>query len=369
MPCDSLGVLRSLCGLLGTPPGARRGAHARAIGVAAFGLALGAGAGLARANDLLPLSDEFGDAASLSNWLRVHEVEQWNADQLEIYDIDATQPGRMVMMPYTVVWFQDWRGPFSFKEIADDFVVTIEVTATGRDGSSVPQALYSLGGVMIRTPRDITSATWTPGGENYVFLSLGHGNNGGTSWQFEVKTTVNSNSMLILSPAPGAAAELQLARLGEYVIALRREPGQPWVVHRRYQRSDFPATVQVGVVSYTDWFKAQVFAPFVHNGNVLDPPLPPGVTDPDPSRPFAPDLLATYDYVRFFRPTLPPELEGADLTDQSQVPDSDLLAFLGEHANVPNPVPALGTAASLTLFSLLAAAAALIFRTASRSTQ
>jgi len=111
------------------------------------------------ANDLLPLSDEFSNPATLANWLRVHEVEQWNADQLETYDINATQPGRLAMMPYTVTWFQDWRGPLSFKEITGDFVVTTDVTATGRDGLSVPQAQFSLAGLMIRTPRNITPAT------------------------------------------------------------------------------------------------------------------------------------------------------------------------------------------------------------------
>jgi hypothetical protein len=32
----------------------------------------------------------------------------------------------------------------------------------------------------VRAPRFITPATWTTGGENYVFLSLGAGNTAGT---------------------------------------------------------------------------------------------------------------------------------------------------------------------------------------------
>ncbi len=306
-------------------------------------LSTGLLAGQLLANDLAPLSDEFDHPSTIADWQRVHLTEQWNADQLEAYDIDTTQPGRMVMMPYTVSWFANYRGPLSFKDVTGDFVITTDVRATGRDGQSIPQAQYSLAGIMIRTPRNITPQTWTPGGENYVFLSLGHGDNGGASYQFEVKTTINSNSTLNLSPSPANNVQLQVARLGPYVITLRREPGQPWVVHRRYLRNDFPATLQVGLVTYTDWLKAQIFTPFVHNSNVLDPPLPPGVNDPNPNISFSPDLIAGFDYARYYRPTLPPHLVGADLANAIAVPDAELLAFLGENANVPANVPALGS--------------------------
>ena len=67
------------------------------------------------------------------------------------------------MQPHTVVWYENWRGPMVFKEVAGDFVFTTEVHIGDRDdvGSSdldgIPDdAAYSLGGLMIRTPRDIT---------------------------------------------------------------------------------------------------------------------------------------------------------------------------------------------------------------------
>lgn len=299
----------------------------------------------ALADDLAFLTDEFENSATLANWQRVHLVEQWNADQLETYDIDTTRPGRLVMMPYTCTWYQNWRGPLSFKTVTGDVVLTTSAHVTGRDGVSPPRSDFSLAGIMFRTPRNITPQTWTPGGENYVFFSLGHGT-GGLGYQFEVKTTVNSNSTLILQPAPGGAALLQVARLGAYVIVLRRPAGQPWQVHQRYHRPDFPATLQIGLVVYTDWTKTNIFTPFVHNSTVLHPPLPDGVTDPNPNIPFAPDLIADFEYARFYRPTLPPELQGVDLTNATLVPDAMLLSFLGEHANVrakqpgtPNETP------------------------------
>ena len=56
----------------------------------------------AKPNDLAPLSDEFVDAARITEWSRVHEVEQWNADQLEIYDVNDT-PSRAVTCTSVVI--------------------------------------------------------------------------------------------------------------------------------------------------------------------------------------------------------------------------------------------------------------------------
>ena len=306
------------------------------IGLLAGSLTLLSMPATSRANDLALLSDEFDDAATLANWTRVNEEEGWMADDLEVFDINATTPGRMTMMPYTTSWFEDYRGPLVFKEVTGDFVITTDVEVSARDGASVPGigTEYSLAGIMIRTPRDITPQTWTPDGENYIFLSLGYGNAQPPDYQFEVKTTEDGDSTLILAPAPANQAAIQVARLGTSVIVLRREPGQPWVIHNRYERADMPETLQVGLVSYTDWRKVSQFAPFVQNSNVLTDPLPVGVNDPDPGTPFVPDLIASFDYAHYFRPTVPSELAGLDLWDAGQVTDQQLLGFLGENANL-----------------------------------
>src|SRR5207248_960338 len=81
-----------------------------------------------------------------------------------------------------------------------DFVVTTDVEASQRGGTGAPRSNYSLAGIMVRAPRAITPSTWRAGGENYVFLSIGAGSPPG-AFQFEVKTTTNSSSMLILAPA------------------------------------------------------------------------------------------------------------------------------------------------------------------------
>jgi|GEM_PF-1336949 len=296
-------------------------------------------------DDLSVLNDEFDNAATVVEWQRVNEVEGWNADQLDVYDINQTQAGRMVMAPGTTVWYNSYRGPMAFKEVTGDFVFTTHVTATDRDDIGAPDpddlpsdGTFSLAGIMIRTPRNITDPAldWTPGtmmedgtndGENYVFLSLGYGvtiPDQDPTFQLEVKTTRNSDSDLELTSIGVNSAELQIARVGDAVIVLYRLPGEDWVVHRRYPRSDFPETLQLGMVSYTDWDKANDYDPFYVNSNHLDDTD----FDPSPWQAFNPDIVAGFEYARFARPDVPDFLNGVDLVNDAI--DAELLSFLGE---------------------------------------
>jgi hypothetical protein len=266
------------------------------------------------ADDLTPLSDEFNDASTLSKWQRVYLVEGWGANQLQVQDINTTRPGHMIMIPSTSTWYNDYRGELTFKEVTGDFVATADVEVTNRAGTGAPNSQFSLGGIMVRAPRQITPQTWRPGGENYVFLSIGAADHPGM-FQFEVKTTLNSNSVLDLTPAPGGHATIQWARLGSVFIALRNIGGT-WSVHRRYYRPDMPETLQVGMTVYTDYPDASKFSPLVHNSTVITTGNP--------------DLIAAFDYFRFARPRIPAALAGANF---STVSDADLLSFLGANAN------------------------------------
>lgn len=306
---------------------------------------------LLAATPIAGLSDEFDDSSTLQNWSRINEVEGWNADQLETIDVDTTQAGRLTMIPQSVVWYQDYRGPLVFKEVSGDFAFTTQVHVRDRDdiGGSDDDLVpgdgdFSLGGVMIRTPRDIESpADWNPGsrsddgsnnGENYVFLSLGYGDQatsgGQNQFSLEVKTTRNSDSQLQLTGlGPDAnVVDIQIARVGTNVFALYRVPGQEWQVHRRYDRPDMPDTIQVGLVTYTDWEKANDFDPAYHNANVLTP----DGFNPTPDNPFNPDLEAGFEFARIVQPDVPDALGGVDLLTGAT--DEQLLSFLGEAANV-----------------------------------
>ncbi len=280
------------------------------------------------AQPLETYDDEFDNPSTLTNWQRNYLVEGWNANQLETWDIDTTQADRMVMIPYTSTWFNDYRGSYAFKTITGDFVATTEVFVDDRhpaDGNMIPESDYSLCGILVRRPRAITNPAvdWTPGGENYVFLSLGNGNSGGTSFQFEVKTTVNSVSTLILQNTTSNTALIQIARIGGDLIMLRKIPSEPWVVHRRYDRDDFPATLQVGAFAYTDWPNVSGSDPFTNNSTVN--------TNPGNN----PDLIAGFEYFHFRAPNVPPALAGQDLGPNGSVTDTELLNFLGYNANQP----------------------------------
>lgn len=263
--------------------------------------------------DIGSLSDDFDDPAKLSNWQRIERVEGWGADQLEQFDIGGRKKGWMTMIPYTSTWYQDYRGVLAFKSVFGDFVVTTHLSVSARNGSGAPKSQFSLCGIMVRAARDLAPSTWRPGGENYVFLSLGAADQAG-HFQFEVKTTVNSNSQLTTEPTSGGDATIRVARIGSAMIMMKKVDGL-WTVHRRFHRGDFPPSLQVGLTCYTDWPNASRIGAKEHNGTVI--------------RSGSPDLLALIDYVHYSRPQVPGDLEGRNLSDPSQASDSQLLAFLG----------------------------------------
>jgi hypothetical protein len=315
---SAVGSKRRLPGFCLTQPEVRP-AYDHSMRVVVLLIALAAWPAFA-SDDLTPLTDEFDDSTTLTRWQRVYVVEGWNANQLELQDINTTRPGRMVMMPFTSTWYNDYRGELTFKEVQGDFVITADVEVSRRGGTGAPRSQYSLGGLMIRNPRQITPATWHPGGENYIFHSLGCANAPGT-FQFEVKTTTNSVSILDITPGTSSAI-IQLARIGPYVIALHSVAGV-WSVHRRYYRPDFASIMQAGMTTYTDFPTTSMYAPFVQNSTVIHSGNP--------------DLVAAYDYVRFERPKVPASLVGANLMNTATVSDAALLSFLGANATANTP--------------------------------
>lgn len=289
------------------------------------------------ADDLAPLSDEFNYGPTITNWVRVHEVEGWGNNVLEQFDINVTRSGRLLMVPYSSSWYAEYRGELTFKYVTGDFVITTEVEPTRRTGTGAPQSEYSLAGIMIRTPRSMTNiAQWTPNGQNYVFLSIGAASNPGT-YQFEVKTTVDSTSTLHISNGAPARAMIQVARLGPHIITLQRSLTGAWQVHRRYFRPDMPAQMQAGLTVYTDWPLCSAVGVQNQNTRVLTngAPLSGGGVVAGAN----PDLMAAFDFVRYRRPQIPAHLVGADFSNPAAVTDVQLLSFLGTNANVAHTPP------------------------------
>jgi len=258
--------------------------------------------------DLVKLSDEFDSPATLKDWKRIDQTEGWNADQLAKCAIEG---GNRVLVPHPSTWYMDYRGVLVYKDVAGDFVITAKLKTTGRDGQSAPKSQYSLGGIMIRSPRGDTSKNWSTGKENYVFLSLGAADQPGT-YQFEVKTTERSQSNLEKISAGGSEALLQVAKVGPNLVLLRNQ-GSGWVVHKRYYRPDMPSQLQVGLTVYTDYPSASQLGAREHNATVI--------------KSGNPDLIAKVDYVRYRKPIVPAGLNLA------QASDSDLIRLFGDAAN------------------------------------
>jgi hypothetical protein len=70
---------------------------------------------LKAADDLQALNDQFNDAATLNQWLRVRDTEGWSASPLRVCDINKTRPGHLVMQPYTSTWYQDYIGELLYQ--------------------------------------------------------------------------------------------------------------------------------------------------------------------------------------------------------------------------------------------------------------
>jgi hypothetical protein len=315
-------------------------------------------------DDLTELSDEFDNPATLSDWRRNEVEEGWGINKLETWDIDTSRPGHMRVMPYSSSWYENWTGAYAYKPVTGDFVATMRMHANRRNGlPGRPGSAYSLGGIMVRTPRGLTNAApvpdpgpnvvlpwpppplgqpnhyttpWQRGTENYIFLSFGNADtawgNIANTWYCEVKTTINSVSTLYAVqsgiPANNDLITLQFIRRGPVFLLLRRHGEGPWIIENRFVRNDMPATLQVGITTYTDWNSVSGQNEFHHNRTV-----------------FAggnPDLVADAEYFRLRRP--PSSLTGTALESvpitglgapPSLLQDSALAADLGDPLDNP----------------------------------
>lgn len=316
-------------------------------------------------DDLAPLSDEFEDAATLVEWQRNETAEGWGISKLETWDIDDSRDGHMRVMPYSSSWYENWTGAYAYKSVTGDFVATLRMHANRRNGlTGRPSSAYSLGGIMIRTPRGLTNAApvpdpgpnvvlpwpppaegqpnhyttpWQRGTENYIFLSYGNADtawgNVPNTWYCEVKTTINSVSTLYAVqsgiPANTDLVTFQCIRRGPVFLLLRRhgEAG-PWIIENRFVRNDMPATVQLGVTTYTDWNSVSGQDEFHHNRTVVLGGNP--------------DLVVDADYLRVRRPDAAISeamLNAAPTTGQfgspSLLSNTALAGLLGDDANAP----------------------------------
>ena len=313
-----------------------------------FALFLLLGIHLPSPAQLSSLNDEFDDPYLFSlHWNNINDVEGWDISQLEQCRIDTVGSGRLVLQPYTCTWEKDKKGPFLFKPMQGDFIFTTEVTISNRKGKGLPKSEFSMAGCMIRVPKNIRDpAWWDPGQENYIYLTTGYATSRYTSCDpcpaphLEAKSTVNSVSLSRITSLGSSTVTLRIARIENTIFLLYREPGGSFQVLESYERPDFPNTLQVGLIGYTDWRKARTFTDDFHNRHTLTAPLPVGSPN-DTQVDFSPDLQARFDYARFEEVSVPTHLDRNDL---SRATPEELLRFLGKDPIIASaPAPAATT--------------------------
>lgn len=337
-------------------------------------------------DDLAALSDEFDQTSSLTNWLSLNQTEGWGVNQLEVLDVNTSRAGHMRFMPHTVSWYMNNQGPLVYKEITGDFVATLRLNVQRRNGQpGRPETSWSFGGLMIRTPRNITAAgpsptallntrlswppvgfttDWTPDGENDVGIALGSPYNwmnpNPNQWAVSIRSTVNGETSINWStndvPLGSSWVTFQAVRIGSTIMLLRRHDGGDWIVAERYERPDMPATVQVGLFGFTDHanavaggFLTQRFdyeTAYHHNRNVISAANGYAAN---------PDLVVDADYLRFQRPPdglTEQALQSITMNGETRwLAGTPIASLLGEVVNVPHVATLPGGAMPFSLFA------------------
>ena len=253
---------------------------------AALAVALLLCANAATADDLTALSTNFETADVLSDWSE-HAPDGFAPKWLP----PRIQDGVLVLEPVTGGWFEDLQGGHLYRRVDGNFIVTTRIRVTGTD-AELPQTLFSLAGLFVRAPREISATDWAPGGENWLFFSIGTSAPAGSP-QFEIKTTTNSLSTLKILPSPTGWIELRIARHGELFTLLHRADGvSDWTVIDQIIRPDLPQILNVGLTAYSDWETVAPIYPDVMRININGTPENNA------------DLLAYVDRITFRRPAV-----------------------------------------------------------------
>ncbi len=118
---------------------------------------------LVQADDLQPLGDEFGNAATFSRYQEHGALEGWGPTHVESADINTSSPGNFRIVPRTTGWYEHLRGTHFSKNVSGDFIATAHVFVYRRQNGAGPLApsvrLFSLDGILVRAPQIITTLT------------------------------------------------------------------------------------------------------------------------------------------------------------------------------------------------------------------
>ncbi|WP_144394272.1 DUF1349 domain-containing protein [Pleionea sediminis] len=187
--------------------------------------------------DVSVLSDDFENNTTLSEWLLRHQVENTPS---QITELTINANGQLQFNLESSYWYLNNVAPLVFKELAGNFMVTVQLAALNENNASLPPgSQYNSAGLMVRDPQSANSA------QNYVMLDLGQQGSGtGTL----TRNTTNSSTPFQYQPGT-FTGELRICRVGDNYQLLRRLSNETeWLLLDSYMRPDIPSVVQVGMV-------------------------------------------------------------------------------------------------------------------------
>ncbi len=247
-------------------------------------------------DDLTPLSTRFDQVAALSAWTS-HQPLGWAPAwrRMEIRD------GALEIEPVSGGWFEDYQSGHLYQPVVGNFIVTTRIKVTGTAGRNLPRTSFSLGGLLLRAPRQFNAGNWVPRKEDWLFFSVGSAADVEAlpdrvqvmgRPQFEIKSTDDSRSTLKISDAPSNHVDLRIARDGSIFTLLYRQVGDSagWQVLDQFIRSDLPETLWAGITAYSDWDSTASGYPNYEKQNRDGPARDNG------------DLLARVEWINFRRP-------------------------------------------------------------------
>jgi hypothetical protein len=253
----------------------------------------------------VPFKSEFNNPLELQNWQSL-TVKGWPEKFRKV----EVKEGNLIIEPKAAGWFEDMIGGHLYREMTGDFMLTTRVLVKGTQ-SDLPQTEFSLAGLFVRAPRDLTAENWQRGKENWLFLSVGTATPAGKP-QLEIKTTQNSQSVLkIMDDEPGFQ-ELRIVRSTNIFYLLQRPVGGEWKIVDEFIRPDMPKTLWVGVTAYADWGSSAKIYPDFETNNSKGAP-----TDNA-------DLRASFDWIDL-RPFVRP---ASQVFPQLATPNEDMLNAL-----------------------------------------
>ena len=214
----------------------------RALGFVLVLAGCGSGTGINLVTDgdvkVSGLSDEFGDAGSVSEWLVRAEVEGDPSDGS--FSING---GQLLLRPSQDRYFlDDRRGLSLFKHVqsADNprFMIETRVTAVDPASGGAPTEDFHSAGLVIYP--DVTQMS------SWVVTNIGLQNG---ALGFEDKTTVNDNSVLTLyAIGPVLSGSLRLCMVDDVITVFTRLDADPVWTERNSFTHVIGATVGAGVM-------------------------------------------------------------------------------------------------------------------------